>query len=59
MRRFCAAVSCDIMGEWPDIQPQRAGFRLVLERYVTPAEFDRGANLGMAMGFQARRIEFR
>jgi lipoyl synthase len=44
------AVSCDIMTIGQYLQPHAR--RLPVERYVTPAEFDRWRDLGMSMGFK-------
>jgi lipoic acid synthetase len=44
------SVSCDIMTIGQYLQPSAR--RLPVERYVTPAEFDRWHNVGMEMGFQ-------
>ena len=44
------AVSCDIMTIGQYLQPHAR--RLPVERYVTPAEFDRWRDIGMSMGFQ-------
>jgi lipoyl synthase len=44
------AVSCDVMTIGQYLQPHAR--RLPVERYVTPAEFDRWRELGMAMGFR-------
>ncbi|HSP61623.1 MAG TPA: lipoyl synthase [Pyrinomonadaceae bacterium] len=42
-------VSCDVMTIGQYLQPHAR--RLPVERYVTPEEFDRWRDLGMAMGF--------
>ncbi len=44
------SVSCDIMTIGQYLQPHAR--RLPVERYVTPEEFDRWRDLGMAMGFK-------
>jgi lipoic acid synthetase len=44
------AVSCDIMTIGQYLQPHAR--RLPVERYVTPEEFERWRELGMAMGFK-------
>ena len=44
------AVSCDIMTIGQYLQPHAR--RLPVERYVTPAVFDRWRDIGMSMGFQ-------
>lgn len=44
------SVSCDIMTIGQYLQPHAR--RLPVERYVTPEEFDRWRDIGMAMGFQ-------
>ncbi len=44
------SVSCDIMTIGQYLQPHAR--RLPVERYVTPAEFDRWRDIGMEMGFQ-------
>jgi len=44
------AASCDIMTIGQYLQPHPR--RLPVERYVTPAEFDRWRDVGMEMGFQ-------
>src|SRR5213078_2632197 len=44
------SVSCDIMTIGQYLQPHAR--RLPVERYVTPAEFDRWHDVGMNMGFQ-------
>src|SRR5215472_8256368 len=44
------AVSCDIMTIGQYLQPHAR--RLPVERYVTPEEFDRWRDIGMALGFQ-------
>ena len=44
------AVSCDIMTIGQYLQPHAR--RLPVERYVTPAEFGKWHDLGMAMGFR-------
>jgi lipoyl synthase len=44
------AVSCDVMTIGQYLQPQPR--RLPVERYVTPAEFDRWRNIGLEMGFK-------
>jgi lipoyl synthase len=43
------AVSCDIMTIGQYLQPHAR--RLTVERFVTPAEFDRWRDIGMGMGF--------
>ncbi|MBA3515459.1 MAG: lipoyl synthase [Pyrinomonadaceae bacterium] len=43
------SVSCDIMTIGQYLQPYEK--RLPVERYVTPAEFDRWRDIGMEMGF--------
>jgi len=43
------AVSCDIMTIGQYLQPHAR--RLPVERYVTPDEFNRWREIGMAMGF--------
>ena len=43
------AVSCDIMTIGQYLQPHAR--RLPVERYVTPNEFERWREIGMAMGF--------
>jgi lipoic acid synthetase len=43
------SVSCDIMTIGQYLQPHSR--RLPVERYVTPAEFDRWREMGMGMGF--------
>ena len=43
------AVSCDIMTIGQYLQPYEK--RLPVERYVTPAEFDRWREMGMELGF--------
>jgi len=44
------SVSCDIMTIGQYLQPHAR--RLPVERYVTPAEFDRWRDVGMSMGFK-------
>jgi len=44
------AVSCDVMTIGQYLQPSAR--RLPVERYVTPAEFDRWREVGMQMGFR-------
>ena len=44
------AVSCDIMTIGQYLQPHAR--RLPVERYVTPAVFDRWRDVGMSMGFK-------
>ncbi|PYS21064.1 MAG: lipoyl synthase [Acidobacteria bacterium] len=44
------AASCDIMTIGQYLQPHAR--RLPVERYVTPEEFDRWRDIGMAMGFK-------
>lgn len=44
------SVSCDIMTIGQYLQPHAR--RLPVERYVTPAEFDRWREVGMEMGFK-------
>jgi lipoic acid synthetase len=44
------SVSCDIMTIGQYLQPHKR--RLPVERYVTPAEFDRWREAGMALGFK-------
>jgi len=44
------AVSCDIMTIGQYLQPHAR--RLPVERYVTPAEFDRWRDVGMSVGFK-------
>jgi lipoic acid synthetase len=44
------AVSCDVMTIGQYLQPHAR--RLPVERYVTPAEFDRWRELGIEMGFR-------
>ena len=44
------SVSCDIMTIGQYLQPHAR--RLPVERYVTPAEFDRWRDIGMSMGFK-------
>ena len=44
------SVSCDIMTIGQYLQPHAR--RLPVERYVTPEEFDRWRDIGMAMGFK-------
>jgi lipoic acid synthetase len=43
-------VSCDVMTIGQYLQPQAR--RLPVERYVTPEEFDRWRDIGLAMGFR-------
>jgi lipoic acid synthetase len=43
------AASCDIMTIGQYLQPHAR--RLPVERYVTPAEFDRWRDIGMELGF--------
>jgi lipoic acid synthetase len=43
-------VSCDVMTIGQYLQPQPR--RLPVERYVTPEEFDRWRDIGLAMGFK-------
>ncbi|MDX6382841.1 MAG: lipoyl synthase [Blastocatellia bacterium] len=44
------AASCDVMTIGQYLQPQPR--RLPVERYVTPAEFDRWRDIGLEMGFK-------
>jgi len=44
------AVNCDVMTIGQYLQPQPR--RLPVERYVTPAEFDRWRDIGLEMGFK-------
>jgi lipoic acid synthetase len=44
------AASCDVMTIGQYLQPQPR--RLPVERYVTPEEFDRWRDIGLAMGFK-------
>jgi len=50
LMRDLRSVSCDIMTIGQYLQPHAR--RLPVERYVTPAEFDRWHDVGMNMGFQ-------
>ena len=49
LMRDLHSVSCDIMTIGQYLQPYEK--RLPVERYVTPAEFDRWRDIGMEMGF--------